>query len=166
MENALILAGVDGSQNSLLAAGVAARMAALIGARLGLVHGLDEPVLGYWGGLHERMAEGVRAEAERTLADVARRVQDVCGMTPEIFIETGLPEDAIPRVVTREPSVAMVIVGRHGLEGERRARPLHPRTGHVATYLASHLSVPVTCVPPDVAASQICEATEQLRSGV
>lgn len=165
MENGLIMAGVDGSQNSLLAAGVAARMASLIGARLGLIHVLDEPVLGYWGGLHERMVESVREEAEKTLTDVAERVQRVCGMTPEIFIETGLPEDAMPRVVASEPGVVMMIVGRHGLGGERHTRPLHPRTGHVAAYLASHLSVPVTCVPPDIAASQICEAIEQLRSG-
>lgn len=164
MENGLILAGVDGSQNSLLAAGVAARMASLIGAHLGLIHVLDEPVLGYWGGLHDRMAEDVRTEAETTLADVAQRVQRVCGMTPEIFIETGLPEDAIPRVADAEAGVMMVVVGRHGLDGERHARPLHPRTGHVAAHLANLLSVPVVCVPPDIEVSQICDAIDQLRS--
>jgi nucleotide-binding universal stress UspA family protein len=164
MENGLILAGVDGSQNSLLAAGVAARMASLIGARLGLIHVLDEPVLGYWGGLHDRMAEDVREEAEKTLADVAQRVQRVCGMTPEIFIETGLPEDAIARVAGREPGVMMVIVGHHGLDGEHHARLLNPRTGHIAAHLAGQLSVPVMCVPPDIASSHICEAIDQLRS--
>lgn len=164
MENGLILAGVDGSQNSLLAAGVAARMASLIGARLGLVHVLDEPVLGYWGGLHDRMAEEVREEAEKTLAEVAQRVQNACGMMPEIYIEMGLAEDTIPKVVGREPGVIMVIVGRHGLEGERHARLLNPPTGHIAAHLATHLSVPVMCVPPNIASSQICEAIDQLRS--
>lgn len=159
----VILAAVDGSQNSLLAAGFAARLAALIGGHLGLVHVLDEPVLGYWGGLHERMAEEVRNEAEATLADVALRVQQTCGTTPEIFVETGLPIEAIVRVAS-DPAVSMVVVGRHGLGGERRTLPLHPRMGHVAAHLASHLSVPVLCVPPDVAASQICEAIGQLRS--
>lgn len=164
MENGLILAGVDGSQNSLLAAGVAARMASLTNAHLGLVHVLDEPVLGYWGALHQRMTEEVREEAERTLSEVAQRVQRLCGVSPEIFIENGLPEDAIARVAAREPGVMMVIVGRHGLDGEHHARLLNPRTGHVAAHLANHLSVPVMCVPPDIAASQICQAIDQLRS--
>jgi nucleotide-binding universal stress UspA family protein len=159
----LILAAVDGSQNSLLAAGLAARLAALTGSHLGLVHVLDEPAMGYWGGLHERMAEDVRNEAEATLADVARRVQETCGTTPEIFVETGLPEEAIIRVAA-DPAVSMVAVGRHGLGGERRTLPLHPRMGHVAAHLASRLSVPVLCVPPDVAATQICDAIGQLRS--
>lgn len=164
MNNGVILACVDGSQNSLLAAGVAARMASLTGAHLALVHVLDEPVMGYWGGLHDRMAEDVRKEAEATLAEVAQRVQRVCGVTPEVFIETGLPEDAIPRIAASEEGVMMVIVGRRGLDGEHHARLLNPRTGHVAAHLADHLSVPLLCVPPDVASSQICEAIEQLRS--
>lgn len=164
MKNSLILAGVDGSQNSLLAAGVAARMSTLIGARLGLVHVLDEPVLGYWGGLHDRMLEDIRAEAEKTLADVAGRVLETCGTLPEILIESGLPEDAFKRVMEREAGVIMVIVGRHGLAEEKRARPLTSQLGHVAAFLAGNLSVPVTCVPPDIHASQICEAIERLRA--
>ncbi|MEJ2676072.1 MAG: universal stress protein [Acidihalobacter sp.] len=91
-------------------------------------------------------------------------MQLVCGMTPEIFIESGLPDDVIPQVAAREPGVMMVIVGRHGLDGEHHARLLNPRTGHIAAHLAGHLSVPVMCVPPDVASSQICEAIDQLRS--
>jgi nucleotide-binding universal stress UspA family protein len=160
----LILAAVDGSQNSLLAAGVAARLSAMSGARLGLVHVLDEPVLGYWGGLHERMAEEVRNEAETTLADVALRMQKVCGTTPVIFVETGLPEEAILRVAAAEPALSMVAVGRFGLEGEHRTRPLKPRMGHVTAFLANRLSVPVLCVPPDIDASQICDAIAELRS--
>ena len=165
MENALILAGVHGSQNSLLAAGVAARMASMIGARLALIHVLDEPVLGYWGGLHNRMAEDVREEAEKILSTIAERVQRICGMTPELFIEPGSPIETITRIAATEPGVVMVVVGRRGLDGERHARLLKPRTGHVPVHLAGSLSVPVMCVPPDVAASQICEAIEQLRTG-
>lgn len=164
MDDPLILAGVDGSQNSLMAAGAAARMAGLLRARLGLVHVLDEPVMGYWGGLHERMLEEVRAEAETTLTDVAARVNDTCGITPEIFIETGLPEDAITRVAAAEAGVMMVVVGRHGLNTEHHAHLVNPKIGHVADYLAARLSVPLLCVPPDVAASQVCEAIERLRS--
>jgi nucleotide-binding universal stress UspA family protein len=164
MEDPLILAGVDGSQNSLVAAGAAARLATTLGTRLGLVHVLDEPVMGFWGGLHERMSEEVRDEAESELTDVARRVQDACGVMPQIFIETGVPEEAIMRVASEEPGVVMVAVGRHGLNAEHHARLVIPRSGHVARYLAGHLSVPVLCVPPDVASSQICEALDRLRS--
>lgn len=163
--NGLILVGVDGSQNSLLAVGVAARMAGLMGAHVGMVHVLDEPVMGYWGGLHDRMAEEIREEAEARLGEVAQRVQQACGMTPVIYIENGMPCEAITKLADSEPNVLMVVVGRQGLEGEHSTRLLDNRKiGHLVNLLSGLLPVPLLTVPPDVATEQICAAIDQLRN--
>jgi nucleotide-binding universal stress UspA family protein len=68
----VILVAIDGSQNSLVAAGVGARMASSLGARLGLIHVLDVPALNFWVGVESRMKEEIRTQAEATLTRICR----------------------------------------------------------------------------------------------
>ena len=164
MSKGVILAAIDGSQNSLLAAGLAARLASLLGAHLGLIHVLDEPVVGFWGGLAARMKSDIRREAEATLTEFAARVTESCGVVPEFFIEEGLPEDAIPRVVETREHAMMLVLGRIGLDGERRAHMRQRAIGHVTNRLLHHLGLPVLTVPADVDPNRICEAAGALRT--
>ena len=164
MNKGVILAAIDGSQNSLLAAGLAARLASLLGTHLGLIHVLDEPVVGFWGGLAARMKSDIRREAEATLMAFAERVTASCGVVPEFFIEEGLPEDVIPRVVETRERVMMLVLGRIGLDGERRAHLRQRAIGHVTDRLLHHLDLPILTVPADIDPTQICEAAGVLRT--
>jgi nucleotide-binding universal stress UspA family protein len=153
----LVLAAIDRSKNSLLAAGAAARIAHMLGARLGLVHVLEAPPLNFWAGVEERMKEDIRAQAEATLSHILERVKAICNVPLEYYIVEGEPETQIRDIVAGDPRILMLVIGRNGLRSERRARPRLGRSlGRLSGRLAADLQVPVLIVPPDAAASNVC----------
>ena len=153
----LVLAAIDGSHNSILAAGIAARLARRVDARLGLIHVLDVPPLNFWVGVEARMKEDIRAQAEATLVHITERIEAVCHVLPEYYIVEGVPEVEIRRVVAAEPRVVMVVAGRHGVGTERRAAlALGRNLGRLSEKLASDLPVPVVIVPPESIPSELC----------
>lgn len=152
----MVYAGIDGSHNSMVAAGVGARLASGLGAGLGLVQVLDAPVIGYWGGVQERMVSEIRQEAEAELAEIARRIGAACQVSPGLLVEVGDPVDAFPRLVEGRPDTLLVVVGRRGLEGERGARIPPREVGHLGEQLIRRLRVPVVLVPSDVHDSHLC----------
>jgi len=160
--NGTILVAIDGSRNSLLAAGVAARMAAVLNTHLGLIHILDVPPLSFWVGVESRMKEDIRAQAEARLTDTAARITEACGVIPEFYIVEGVPEEEIQRAVKGDPEILMVVLGSHGVATEKKAElRLHRRMGRLGAKLTEALPVPVMLVPPDVPSSQICSGLEE-----
>jgi nucleotide-binding universal stress UspA family protein len=154
-----ILAAIDGSINSYLAAGYAALLARQLNAHLGLVHVLDVPALSFWSGIEERMKSDIRAEAERTLTDISERIREACEVTPEFYLVEGIPEEEIIKVVKASPEIAMVVLGRRGIAHEKRSHLSPGRPwGALPVKLAEHLPIPVVIVPPDISASGICPA--------
>ena len=160
-----VLVAIDGSRNSLLAAGVAARMARLLEAHLGLIHILDLPTQSFWGGVEARMKDEIRAEAERRLTEIAEKMHDVCEILPEFYIVEGLPEVEIAKVVADDPSILMVITGRQGVAIEKHSHLRLRRTaGHVTNKLSELLKVPLLVVPPDIPMSHICPAMAEMHA--
>lgn len=159
-----ILVAIDGSRNSMLAAGVGARLARLLNAHLGLMHVLDEPTLSFWAGVETRMKEEIRDQAEATLSDISDRIRKICEVFPEFYIAEGIPEQEILRTVKRDQDIMMVVLGSHGVATEKRSH-LHLRraVGHLAARLSEVLPVPVMLVPPDVPESHICSAMAEFR---
>ncbi len=159
-----ILVAIDGSRNSMLAAGVGARMARLLDAHLGLIHVLDEPTLSFWVGVETRMKEDIRAQAEATLSDISDRIRAVCDVVPEFYIVEGIPEQEILRTVRQDPGIMMLVVGSHGIATEKRSHlRLRRAIGHLGTRLSEVLPVPLMMVPPDVPESHICSAMAEFR---
>jgi nucleotide-binding universal stress UspA family protein len=169
----VILAAVDGSQNALIAAGVAARFAQLLGGRLGLVTALQVPSvpLGFGSGLFsgdlkQKLLEDARAEAEENLSGVAARIQEGCGLAlPEYFIVQGSPEIEIPKIVAADERIIMVVVGQHGFGTESKPRGLPHALGGLGAKLSLALRIPVLLVPADAAEGQICGGILDLRLG-
>lgn len=172
MAEHLILTAVDGSQNALVAAGVAAKFASLLSGRLGLVTVLQVPrvPLGFGSGLfsdglRDRLMEEARAEAEKTLQGVAERIHEACGLQmPEYFIATGIPEVEIPKIVVADPQIMMVVVGRQGFGTESKPRGLPHALGDLGAKLSLSLKVPVLTVPSDALDGHICAGIDKLRS--
>jgi nucleotide-binding universal stress UspA family protein len=162
-----VLVAIDTSHNSLLAMGVAARMARLLGAHLGLIHVLGLPELSVWGGVEAKMKDEIRLEAERRLSEISEKMHEVCEILPEFFILEGLPEEVIPKVVAEDPSIIMVVAGRQGLASERHSHlRLRHSTGRVTAKLSKLLMVPLLVVPPDVPLSHICPAMADMHAQV
>jgi nucleotide-binding universal stress UspA family protein len=154
-----VLVAIDSSRNSMLAAGVGARMARLLDAHLGLIHVLDLPTESFWVGVEARMKDEIRAEAERRLSEIAEKMHSVCEILPEFYIVEGIPEVEIPKVVADDPSILMVIAGRQGVASEKHTHLRIRRSkGHVTSKLLELLKVPLVVVPPDIPMSHICPA--------
>ena len=164
MSEHVILAAVDGSENALLAAAVAARFTHLLGGHLGLVTTLQVPTvpLGFGGGLFSsdlknRLLVDARIEAEENLRGVAERIQEHCGiLLPEYYLVEGAPEVEIPRLVEQDPHIIMVVVGQRGYGTESRPLGLSHLLGGLGAKLSLTLKVPVLMVPPDTPLDQIC----------
>jgi nucleotide-binding universal stress UspA family protein len=138
----VILVAVDGSENSLVAAGVGARLATMLHARLGLVHVLDVPPLNFWVRVEDRMKEDIRAQAEQLLTDVSRRIAGACNLTPSFYIVEGSPDAELCRLGREQSDVLMLIAGRYGMASERRSRLARAHSGGLARKLVRQLPVP------------------------
>lgn len=159
-----ILVAIDSSHNSMLAAGVGARMARLLNAHLGLIHVLSQPEQSFWGSVEARMKDDIRLEAEQHLGAIAEKMHAVCDILPEFFIVEGFPEEEILKVVTADPSIIMVIAGRQGVANETRSHlRLRRAQGRVTTRLSEHLKIPLLVVPPDIPMSHICPAMAEMQ---
>lgn len=160
-----ILVAIDGSHNSLLAAGVGARLATQLGAHLGLVHVLDVPTLSFWVGVEARMKDDIRAQAEKTLTEISTRIHEVCDIVPEFYIVEGAPELEIVRIAKADPKVIMVIAGRNGIATEKSSHlRLRRGMGRLTSKLSEQLPVPVMVVPPDIPETHICAAMAEFRT--
>jgi len=159
-----ILVAIDSSYNSMLAAGVGARMAKLLGAHLGLIHVLGLPEQSFWGGVEARMKDEIRGEAEHHLTAMSEKMHAVCNILPEFFIVEGLPEAEITKVVSQDSSIMMVIAGRYGVASEKHSHlRLGRARGHVTMKLMETLKVPLLVVPPDIPMSHICPAMAEMQ---
>lgn len=160
-----ILVAIDSSHNSMLAAGVGARMAKLLNAHLGLIHILGLPEQSFWGGVEARMKDEIRNEAEHRLTEITEKMHSVCDILPEFYIMEGLPEEEILKVVADDPSIIMVIAGRYGVASEKHSHLRLRRThGRVTTKLADQLKVPLLVVPPDIPMSHLCPAMAEMQA--
>ncbi|HKJ08898.1 MAG TPA: universal stress protein [Gammaproteobacteria bacterium] len=160
-----ILVAIDGSRNSLVAAGVGARMARLLDAHLGLIHVLDEPVVSFWSGVETRMKEERRNQAEVTLGEMTDRIREICDVVPEFYIVEGTPEVEILRTVKADPQIMMLVTGSHGVATEKKSHLRLRRSGnHLGTRLSEALPVPILVVPPDIPESHICSAMAEYRA--
>lgn len=154
-----ILVAIDGSHNAMVAAGVGARLAKLMGVHLGLVHILDVPTLAFWVGVEARMKDDIRDQAEKTLIDISGKISAACGVIPEYYILEGSPEEEILRVVSEDPNILMVVTGRRGLSTEKHSQVrLRRAAAGLGQKLGAHLPVPVLVVPSDISPSHICSA--------
>jgi nucleotide-binding universal stress UspA family protein len=157
-----ILACVDGSENSRIAASFAARLTRLTGAHLSLLHVLHTPTFAHWAGIKSQMKREIRDQAERMVAEVARGVEESCGIMPEFFIEEGLPREKIVETVRGDPAIRMVVVGATGEQGHRRSTVTGSLARHLGDRLTADLSCPLLVVPPDMEEGELCAGIEAI----
>jgi nucleotide-binding universal stress UspA family protein len=133
-----ILVGVDGSDNSLRAARIAAGTAALFRSEIVLLNVLQPTESAYYTGM-PTTDEEERAKGEEKLY----RAKDVCeeaGLKPVLKVMLGNPAEAILELA--EDGYDLVIVGTRGSGGLARFL-----MGSVSTRVVQFAKVPVMVVP-------------------
>lgn len=154
-----ILIAIDGSRNAMLAAGVGARLAGLLNTHIGLIHVLEVPAVGFWGGVEARMKDDIRAQAEKRLTEITDLIASGCDIVPELYFVDGLPEEEIPRIAQEAKDVMMVVVGQHGIATEKHSHIKLRRGGsRLTARLSEALNVPLLVVPEGVPVSHVCPA--------
>jgi len=139
-----IVAGTDGSEESLRAVGWAAREAALRGAPLRIVGTAEllprmTPRVGAHGGSYETVTDVLVEDRDRALAAAAERAAKTAA---GVLIDTDVLTGPTAQAVTEASSGAlMLVLGSRGT-GAFTALLL----GSVSRYAASHASVPVVVV--------------------
>jgi nucleotide-binding universal stress UspA family protein len=139
-----IVSGVDGSEESRVAATVAADLAQELDLRLVIVYAADDPPTFPYGDL--RLTELQRrrdVQAVQRLLDTTARSLSV---VPETRMVYGNPVDALNMVATEEEA-RLLVVGSRGRSGIAAAL-----SGSVSTRLASESVVPVLVVSDEAGA--------------
>jgi len=143
-EPKVVVVGVDGSDQSIRAAGVAAALARSAGAHLRIVT-VVRPPEGWWGIVGspptaEALGDSL-SNAQRNVLDRAVAQIDLEGIDYETQEEIGDPSEQLIEVCERR-NADVLVVGRRG-EGFFRRIVL----GSVANHLAHEAPCPVVLVP-------------------
>lgn len=141
-----VVAGVDGSEESLLAAEWAAQEAQRRGAPLRLVSAVTMPPrMHAYGADLQTVADKLRGESAKALTEAVTRAKET---SSGLLIDASLVDGAPALAVTASGSGAlMLVVGARGA-GEFAALLL----GSVSRYAAMHAACPVVVVRPETSA--------------
>ncbi len=140
----VIVAGVDGSETSTTAAGIAADMARTWQAKLYIVT-VVRPPEGWWGiggapPSPEALSSAIVAGQQEVLRDTEAKI-DLSGVDYETVEELGDPSGKIIEVA-EDRNADVIVIGKRGAGLAERVM-----LGSVADRLGHHSPVPVLVVP-------------------
>lgn len=139
-EGGSVVCGVDGSDQSLAAVGVAGRLATRLGLRLVIVHARQnvEAALAYRGARSSTPpVTGQEDSVAALVDDVIVKAHDAAGTDATDVVEPGPPAEVLERVADRERG-RLIVIATRGAGGVRAAM-----LGSVARELAAHARRPV-----------------------
>ncbi len=147
-----LLVVVDGSPESKVAIRfAAARAAHITGGGLIIFHCIRPGEFQHWVAVADRMREEAYEEAQILMDEVAERIHDYCGVSAEIVIAEGNPQEELPKFMeTREDLFGLVLgAGADGDPG--------PLVDYFAHQSVSKLPCPVMLVPGTMTYEQVDE---------
>ncbi len=142
-----IVSGVDGSEESRVAAMVAADLAQELDLRLVIAHVADDPPTFPYGDL--RLTELQRRRGVQAVQGLFDSLAGSLSVGPETRIVYGNPVDGLNMVASDEQA-ELLVVGSRGRSGIAAAL-----SGSVSTRLASESAVPVLVVSDDAGARSV-----------
>ncbi len=141
---------VDGSPESKVAIRfAAARAAHITGGELILFHCIRPGEFQHWMAVADRMREEAYEEAEALLAEVSERLHAYCGVTPEVIIAEGEPQDEIKKCIEGQQDIFGLVLGV-GAEGGPG-----PLVDYFTNELASQLPCPLFLIPGNMTYEQV-----------
>jgi nucleotide-binding universal stress UspA family protein len=138
----VFLVVVDDSPEREVALKYAALRARKGGGRVALLRVIEPMGQVEWAGVGVMMQEEAREEAEKLLAGLASRVQELTGGMPILLIREGDPRDELLALIEEDPRISILILA--SAAGSGGPGPLI--TALTSRY-ANRLRVPMTVVP-------------------
>lgn len=150
----IFLVVVDASEEMSVALRFACRRAQHTGGRVALLYVMEPADFQHWMAVGEKMREERRAEAEKTLQDLASEVHDMIGATPVLYVREGTPSDEIVALIEEEPNISILVLGA----GTDKKGP-GPLVSSLAGKLSGKFPIPITVVPGTLSLDRIDELT-------
>jgi len=149
-QNRKFLIVVDDTAECLRALRYAARRALHTGGGVTLLTIISPADFQHWLGVEEVMRQEAEDAARARLERLAAEVQDYAGITPELVIREGRPDEQVIALIEEDEDIAILVLGAGtGAEGPG------PLVSAFAGALAGTFPVPVTVVPGDLTDEEI-----------
>jgi nucleotide-binding universal stress UspA family protein len=139
MPNGAFLVVIDDTAESRLAMRYAARRAAVLGARLVLLHVVRQAGFMQWGGVQEAIDQEAQAEGEALLKELTIEVEASTGIWPETIVRRGSVPEAVVAVAQVGVRTLVLATAAKGAPG--------PLVEFFAGEAATRLPCLVTIVP-------------------
>lgn len=149
-DGGVYLVVADGSEEFEVALRYAARRAETSRAHVGILHVVNFDDFQHWRKVEAIMRKELRAEAEKEIWSIAKKVNDLNGMVPVLYIAEGTRTDAIINVINEDYFIRALILG-----GGTSAAGPGPLVQHFTGKGLGKLRVPVVVVPGHIELSKI-----------
>lgn len=144
----------DESDEFDIALRYAARMAVTRRGHVGLVHVIDIDEFQHWGKVEHKMLREMREQAEKFVWGVAKKINDLTGQVPSVYIEQGKRNDSLVDIINRDSMIVKLVLGA----GTSAGGP-GPLVGYFSGKGLARLRVPVVLVPGHLEPQAIDELT-------
>ncbi|MFC4351952.1 universal stress protein [Fodinicurvata halophila] len=138
----VMLVVVDESEELEVALRYACRRARHTGGRVALLYVLERSEFQTWLGVGELLAQEARSEAEQLLQRAAKRVTEMAGSMPILYLREGVTNDVLFKLLDEEDSISILVLGANTGPGGPG-----PLVSSLTGKFVGRLRVPVTIVP-------------------
>lgn len=130
----------------------AARLARSNRAHVGVLYVIDIEDFQHWNKIEDKMRRELREKAEKFIWNVAKKVNDLNGLRPALYIREGNKIDEIIKVIDEDDSIRSLILG-----GVTQSKGPGALVAHFTGRGLSRLRVPVIVVPGHLEPQKIDE---------
>lgn len=141
-DGGVYLAVADETHEAALALRYAAHLAKANRGHIGILHVMNIDDVQQWENIEARMRREMRAQAEKYIWSVARRVNEINGMIPSLYIQEGSHDDVLIDVINRDLAIKMLVLG-----GGTSVGGPGPLVSYFTGKGLGRLRVPVVVVP-------------------
>lgn len=110
-DGGIYLVVADNTEESSLALHYAARLAKSNRGHLAVLSVIDIDKAQEWGTVEDMMRHELREQAEKHIWSVARKVNELNGLIPSLYIQEGSLDDVLIHVIDQDSSIRMLVLG-------------------------------------------------------
>ncbi len=149
-DGAIYLVVADESEKFPVALRYAARMAQNHRGRIAILYVTDLQDFQHWSGIESKMRKELREQSEMYIWNVAKKVNDLNGMVPVLYLREGDRKDALVNVINEDLGIKMLILAA----GTSPSGP-GPLVSYFSGKGLGRLRVPVLLVPGHIELQKI-----------
>ena len=141
-DGGVYLVVADESEEFHLALRYAARRAHTYRAHVGILHVINVEEFVHWGNVEARLRKEMREQAEKFVWNMAKKVNDLNGLVPVVYIGEGSRTDVIIDTINEDTHIRTLI-----LAGSTQGAGPGPLVNYFTGKGLARLRVPVVVVP-------------------